>query len=104
MKRSIEGQNPAWTLKARQFDDFSNKLNLNYLSRQISQEIQIRSHPKTMVTIGPWGYCLVEAKQFLDLFKEYQLALFDLNVRFHYVRSSVNKEIEKTLGDPKLHV
>ena len=103
MKRSLEGQNPAWTLKARQFDDFSNKLNLNYLSRQIPQEIQIRSHPKTMVTIGQWGYCLVEAKQFLDLFKEYQLALFDLNVRFHYIRSSVNKEIEKTLGDPKRH-
>jgi hypothetical protein len=46
-----------------------------------------------------WGYGLVPAFTFFNLFDKHKMALFDLNVRYYLERSSVNKQIIKTLSE-----
>ncbi|MBC8400548.1 MAG: AIPR family protein [Candidatus Marinimicrobia bacterium] len=99
-KQEIE-QNENISLKIRQFEDFLNVLNVDFLTKRIPKKISLKYVSDTMVFLNRWGYCLVPAYQFYQLFNEHQLALFDLNVRFHYKRSSVNKEIENTLTHQK---
>lgn len=95
-KQEIE-QNEHVSVKIRQFDDFLNVLNVDFLTSRIPKDLSLIYVNDTMVFLNKWGYCLVPAYQFYELFNKHQLALFDLNVRYHYKRSSVNKEIEKTL-------
>jgi AIPR protein len=47
------------------------------------------------------GYGLVPAITFYELFEAHRMALFDLNVRYYLERSSVNRQIIKTLSEVK---
>ncbi|ODS30051.1 MAG: AIPR protein [Candidatus Scalindua rubra] len=85
-------------MKIRQFDDFLNVLNVDFLTRQNSKKTFL-----LIMLVIQW-FSLINGDTVLSRLinstnnlKKHQLALFDLNVRFHYRRSSVNKEIEKTL-------
>lgn len=88
-------------IKVIDFDAIAEELSLSLVAPARPEQIKLQYKRGTSVSTNEWGYALVPATEFYDLFDKYKMALFDLNVRYYLERSSVNKEIIKSLNTAK---
>ena len=95
-------------IKVIDFDAIAEELSLSLVAPARPDQIKLKYKKGTSVNTNEWGYALVPAIEFYRLFEKYKMALFDLNVRYYLERSSVNKEIIKTLdktaGQKRFHL
>jgi len=88
-------------ITTKDYDDIARELSLSLISRDRPTDITIPFKKGTVVHTNEWGYGLVPAIEFYKLFETFKMALFDLNVRYYLERSSVNKQIIRTLSEVK---
>ena len=95
-------------IKIIDFDAMAEELRLSFVAPARPKLIKLKYKEGTSVNTREWGYALIPAIEFYKLFEKYKMALFDLNVRYYLERSSVNKEIIKTLdktaGQKRFHL
>ena len=94
-------------IKVINFDAIAEEFSLSSgVSRP--RQIKLKYKKGTSVNTNEWGYALVPAIEFYKLFEKHKMTLFDLNVRYYLERSSVNKEIIKSLsttsGQKRFHL
>ena len=90
--------NEEFKIKVIDFDTIAEELSLSLVSPVRPKQIRLKYKKDTSVKTNEWGYALVPAIEFYELFDKHKMALFDLNVRYYLERSSVNKEIIRTLN------
>ena len=102
-KRWTNGKNDKeeFKIKIINFDAIAEELNLSLVAPARPEQIKFKYKKDTSVNTREWGYALVPAIEFYELFEKYKMSLFDLNVRYYLERSSVNKEIIKSLNTTK---
>ena len=88
-------------IKVIDFDTIAEELRLSFVAPARPKQIKLKYKEDTSVNTNEWGYALVPAIEFYKLFDKYKMSLFDLNVRYYLERSSVNKEIIKSLNTTK---
>ena len=102
-KRWTNGKNDKeeFKIKVINFDAIADELSLSLVAPARPEQIKLQYKRDTSVNTNEWGYALVPAIEFYNLFDKYKMSLFDLNVRYYLERSSVNKEIIKSLNTIK---
>lgn len=83
------------------FETIRTELTLPFAKRDRPEKIKIKYVGDVFSSTNNWGYALVQANSFVELFKKHGMALFDLNVRYYLEKSSVNKQIKRTLSQSK---
>ncbi|MBN2393546.1 MAG: AIPR family protein [Anaerolineae bacterium] len=94
-------EEPELEITVIDFDRIETELSLSSIAKDRPQRVKFYYQSDTQVHTNQWGYALIPAMQFYDLFEQYRMSLFDLNVRYYLKRSSINKEIIKTLSTSK---
>lgn len=84
-------------IKEINFLDIVRELDISLLKHDRPNKLRFSFQNGTLVRSGNWGYCLIPAIELHKVFDQYKMALFDLNVRYHYKNSSVNRKIMRTL-------
>ena len=101
-------KNEEFKIKVIDFDTIAEELSLSLVSSVRPKQIKLKYKKGTSVNTREWGYALVPAIEFYELFDKHKMALFDLNVRYYLERSSVNKEIirslDTTAGQKRFHL
>jgi len=82
--------NQEFKISIRDYDDIAAELNLSLIAGDRPKEFKLNFKSGTGVHTDEWGYGLVPAITFFELFDKHRMALFDLNVRYYLERSSVN--------------
>jgi hypothetical protein len=101
LRSNWQSKSGEFKITTKDYDDIARELSLSLISRDRPSEITIPFKKDTVVHTNEWGYGLVPAITFFHLFEDYKMALFDLNVRYYLERSSVNKQIIRTLSEVK---
>jgi hypothetical protein len=101
LRANWSGGNEEFKITLKDYDDIARELSLSLMAHDRPAEIQFHFKTGTDVHTDQWGYGLVPAITFYKLFETYKMALFDLNVRYYLERSSVNKQIIRTLSEVK---
>jgi len=108
LKSKWETEDEKYQIKVITYDDFANELRLSSTTNSRPEHIVLDYRKETEIHTNDWGYALVPGKIFVDLFDEYKMSLFDLNVRYFLERSVVNKNIIRTLntipGQKRFHL
>lgn len=92
-----ENQDSEILINTIDFHNIDSELNMSVIVKDRPKKIKLNYKNETQVHTNEWGYALVPAKQFYDLFENHKMALFDLNVRYYLNRSFINKGIIETL-------
>lgn len=100
LRRRVEQEELDLEFKVFDFDFLRNELALESFSKKDRpSKIKLEYFKDVFGHTNNWGFALVHAKFFKELYEKYGMALFDLNVRYYLKRSAVNKQIRKTLNE-----
>lgn len=98
LKSKWETDQEIYQIRVTMYEEFSNELRLSSTTNERPEHIVLDYKKDTEINTDDWGYALVPGKLFVDLFDQYKMSLFDLNVRYFLEKSSVNKKIIETLN------
>ncbi|MBI5695001.1 MAG: AIPR family protein [Nitrospirae bacterium] len=85
-------------IKVIDYDDIVRELFLtSQILKEIPKKVKIGFDPDMIAHDNQLCYAVVSAKQFVELFEEHSMGLFDSNVRYYLDRSSINRKIIETL-------
>ena len=108
LRKKWSNDNQQFKISVRDYNDIATELNLSLIAGERPKEIKLNFKASTVVHTDEWGYGLVPAFTFYELFNKHHMALFDLNVRYFLEQSSVNKDILDTLstvpGQKRFHL
>lgn len=101
LRAKIKTDDNEFEIKLVDYNDIEKELTLATASKDRPEKINLEYYNDIYNSTNDWGYALVKAIKFKELFEKYGMALFDLNVRYYLERSAVNKQIKKTLNSTK---